>query len=82
LSNTSKPLSSHGQYIGLGIQIAASMVLPLIGGVWLDKKLNSSPWFTLAGALFGIISIFGIILKIALYANNNSNYNRKDKLPK
>jgi F0F1-type ATP synthase assembly protein I len=78
LAENPRPLASYGQYIGLGMQIAASMVLPLLAGVWLDNKLETSPWFTLGGALFGILSIFGIILKIALYANNPNKYSRRD----
>jgi F0F1-type ATP synthase assembly protein I len=78
---TAKPrnLASYGDYLGLGIQIAASMVLPLLGGAWLDNRFNTSPWFTLGGALFGIFSIFGIVLKIAFTANHKSPAHRKGK---
>ncbi|MCH8494070.1 MAG: AtpZ/AtpI family protein [Balneolales bacterium] len=72
-------LAPYGEYLGLGIQIAASMVLPLLAGLWLDSKLDSSPWFTLAGAVFGILSIFGIILKIAITANKRSDKERKKR---
>ncbi|MCC5926306.1 MAG: AtpZ/AtpI family protein [Bacteroidetes bacterium] len=75
-------LGQYGDYLGLGIQIAASMVMPLLLGVWLDKRYGSSPWFTLAGALFGIFSIFGIVLKIAFTANNQSSQRNKDRARK
>lgn len=71
-------LAGYGEYLGLGIQIAASMVLPLLGGVWLDARFETSPWFTLAGAIFGIFSIFGIVLKLA-YTSNTNPKRKKDK---
>lgn len=72
-------LAPYGEYLGLGIQIAASMVLPLLAGLWLDSRLDTSPWFTLSGAIFGILSIFGIILKIAITANKRSDKERKNR---
>ena len=71
-------LSAYSEYVGLGIQIAASMVVPLLGGLWLDGKLETSPWFTMAGAFFGIASIFVIIWKIAIIANRKSGSPKSD----
>lgn len=62
-------LTRYSEYLGLGIQIAASMVMPLLLGVWLDKKFELFPWLTIGGALFGIVSIFAIVFKIAYTAN-------------
>ncbi len=64
-------LPKYSEYLGLGIQIAASMVMPLLLGVWLDKKFELFPWLTLGGAIFGIVSIFAIIFKIAYMANSD-----------
>ncbi len=71
-------LSEYGEYLGLGIQIAASLLVPLLAGIWLDKKFDLFPWLTVVGALFGIVSIFAIIFKIAWVANQESE-NRKAK---
>lgn len=72
-------LSRYGEYLGLGIQIAATMVLPLAGGLWLDNRLDTGPWFTLAGALLGVFSVLGLIFKIALYANQRSAKEQEDR---
>jgi len=70
--NKMPSVARYGDYIGLGIQIAASMVLPLLGGIWLDGYLNTTPWFTLGGALLGILSVFVTIFKLAVTANKQS----------
>ena len=70
-------LAEYGEYLGLGIQIAASLLVPLLAGIWLDKKFDFFPWLTVAGALFGIVSIFAIIFKIAWLANEESEKKKK-----
>lgn len=44
---------SAGEYAGLGIQFAASIVLFLYLGQWLDRKLGTAPWLLLAGVFVG-----------------------------
>lgn len=38
---------------GLGIQFAASIVAFLLLGQWLDRKLGTGQWLTLAGVFVG-----------------------------
>ncbi|MFN2220032.1 MAG: AtpZ/AtpI family protein [Anaerolineae bacterium] len=33
-----------------------SLLLPLLGGIWLDKKLGTAPLFILIGAVLGILA--------------------------
>jgi ATP synthase protein I len=42
-----------GKLMGLGLQFAASILLFLFVGHWLDGKLGSSPWLLLLGAFVG-----------------------------
>lgn len=72
-------LAEYGEYLGLGIQIAASLLVPLLAGIWLDNKFDLFPWMTVAGALFGIVSIFAIIFKIAWMANEESEKKKARK---
>ncbi|MDN5325464.1 MAG: synthase protein [Moorella sp. (in: firmicutes)] len=37
-----------------GITLAAGTLLGFYGGNWLDRRLGTSPWLMLAGALLGI----------------------------
>ena len=44
--------------VSLGFELGFIIALPLIGfgfvGKWLDNRLNTAPWLTLAGILFAI----------------------------
>ena len=42
-----------GAYGGLGLQLAASILLFLYGGQWLDRRLGTAPWFVLIGVFVG-----------------------------
>lgn len=44
---------SAGQFAGVGIQFAASLVLFLLAGQWVDRKLGTSPVFVLVGVFVG-----------------------------
>ena len=41
------------QYAGLGIQLAAALVLSALGGQWLDRRLGTDGVFTIAAAFLG-----------------------------
>lgn len=80
--NRGQNLAQYSEYLGLGIQIAAVMVVPLLLGVWLDKKFDSSPWLTSIGALIGVVSIFAMIVKIAIIANQKTASEKRKKREK
>ena len=44
---------SLARYSGLGLQLAASVVVFMLAGRWLDGKLGTGQWLTLVGALVG-----------------------------
>ncbi len=41
---------------GIGIYLAAAVLLPLLGGVALDKVFNTAPVFVLLGLLVGLVA--------------------------
>ena len=43
-----------------------SLLLPLMGGIWLDKKLNTAPLFILIGATLGILAATVGVARMAL----------------
>jgi F0F1-type ATP synthase assembly protein I len=43
-----------------------SLVIPLLAGIWLDKKLSTAPLFTLIGAGLGILASTLGVARIAL----------------
>lgn len=54
------------------------MVLPGIGGYFVDKYLNTSVAFTIAGAIFGLLAGFVQIFKI-VDKTNQANKKPEDR---
>jgi len=44
--------------LGVGFFVAASIILGVVGGRWLDGRLNSEPLFLIIGLLLGIVVAF------------------------
>ncbi len=50
------------EFAGIGLQLGLTIVAFVFGGIWLDDRLHTSPWFvlvcTFAGAAGGFYSIY------------------------
>ena len=46
------------QLIGIGWYVAICIVLGVVGGVLLDRALDTSPWLTMLGLLLGLVTAF------------------------
>jgi len=55
------------------------MALPIIGGFWLDGKLNSEPWFLLLGIFLGVFSSIWTILKLSIETNMKDKQKKLDR---
>ena len=44
---------SGSEFAGVGLQFAVSIVLFALAGIWLDKRLGTSPWLVLVLVLGG-----------------------------
>ena len=53
------------QYLGLGAEIAASLLIPILLGYYLDKILGTSPWLILLGVLGAMIGFGFMIYRIS-----------------
>jgi F0F1-type ATP synthase assembly protein I len=42
--------------INLGWTMLFSLLIPLLAGIWLDRKLGTMPLFTLIGTVLGILA--------------------------
>lgn len=57
-----KTLKEVGPYMGLGLQLAATIVVMILIGDWLDKKFEHNLLFTLIFAFAGIgIGMYNLI---------------------
>jgi len=53
-----RPLREAAPYLGIGISFAASVLLGLGLGYWLDRRFGTAPWLFLVGAMFGLCAGF------------------------
>ena len=52
-SERQRVLREVGRYTGFGLAWALSVLIFLLGGYWLDQRLGTLPWLTIAGAFVG-----------------------------
>jgi len=59
-----KPLPDYARYSGLGLQMAAFIVLCTFAGRYLDKfELLKFPLFTVIGVMFGVFGAMYYMIK-------------------
>ena len=60
-------MTGAGQYAGAGFQFTAAVLGGVFAGIWLDKKLGTSPWLTIVlvflGAAIGFYSLYRNLMK-------------------
>ena len=61
------------QLVGVGWYVAVCIIGGLGVGLWLDRKLDMVPVFTLAGILLGTVVAFYGIYKLVLPLMTNSS---------
>jgi ATP synthase protein I len=47
----------------VGLELGISVVLGVLGGMWLDSEVGSSPWFMLFGMAIGLIAGFRSVMR-------------------
>lgn len=63
---------SYFKYAGLGLEIAVALSAPILGGYWADTKLDTTPYFLLAGILIGLSLIIGMFIRLSKDVNSKS----------
>ena len=62
-----------GPYIGLGTQLAASIILMFFLGRWLDQKFDLEPILTIVFSLFGGFAGIYNLIKSTIHINKKKN---------
>ena len=58
---------------GIGFAMATSVALGAFGGVWLDKRWGTEPWFTVIGFLLGAVGGFLEMLRVVALAGKGKD---------
>ena len=58
-------MRAAGPYLGLGLQIAVSMVFFVGLGLLVDRWLGTTPWGVIVGAAIGMVGIMALVLRVA-----------------
>lgn len=58
-------MRAAGPHLGLGVQIAGSMLLFVGIGLLVDQWLGTTPWGVLVGAALGMVGIVLLVMRIA-----------------
>jgi F0F1-type ATP synthase assembly protein I len=61
------------RYASIGFQIALSLVVYIVAGNWLDKRLGTDPWLTLVGALLGFVTMMFLIIRLAKHGDDHGD---------
>lgn len=67
-----------GPYIDLGMRLTVAMVAGVLGGLWLDKKIHTTPLFLILGFFLGSVTGFWSIYK-TIYGKNQKQRDREKK---
>lgn len=59
-------VQSVGPYLGLGLQLAATVVVMVFVGIWLDGKFSTTPYLTIVCSLLGIFAALYNFLKTVI----------------
>lgn len=57
---------NYGPYLGLGLQLAVTVVVMVFLGIWLDDKFGTKPWLTVTFSFLGIAAALYNFLKSVL----------------
>lgn len=58
-------LAQYGEYIALGAHIAASMLVPVLAGIYLDSRWHYAPLGLILGMLLGFGAMISIVIKLS-----------------
>jgi F0F1-type ATP synthase assembly protein I len=64
-----RSVRSMSDFLGIGVQIAASFAFFVFLGYWADTKLGTSPLLLLAGVLVGMVGMGLVLMKTVQKAN-------------
>jgi F0F1-type ATP synthase assembly protein I len=73
---------SGAEVAGAGFQFSAIVVVSVFAGIWLDKKLGTTPWLVTVtvflGAALGFFSLYRNLMKGQRLGDRRKGHERRD----
>jgi len=64
--------------VGVGFYIAGSILLGVVGGLWLDSKFNTTPILVIVGLLVGLaVAFWGVYQMLLPFLRNQKDKGNK-----
>ncbi len=64
--------------VGVGFYIAGSILLGVVGGLWLDSRFNTTPILVIVGLLVGLaVAFWGVYQMLLPFLRNQKNKGNK-----
>jgi ATP synthase protein I len=74
-----KAVPSGTEYAGAGLQFALAIVVFMFAGLWLDRKLGTSPWLLILCVFVGAAAGFYSIYRKLMTAQRRADAGRRDE---
>lgn len=72
-----KGLYTASKYMGLGFQIAGTIIVPVVIGIFIDKQLDTTPFGVIIGSLLGFVGLFAFIYKLAIELDKENDESKR-----
>ncbi|MBD3616019.1 MAG: AtpZ/AtpI family protein [Gracilimonas sp.] len=72
MSNNFLP-EKYAEYLGLGAEIAVSLIIPILTGYYLDEYFDTSPILILIGVLLAMIAFGFTVTRITKKLDQGNN---------
>ena len=73
---------SGARFAGAGFQFAALVIASAFAGIWLDRKVGTSPWLLIVtvflGAALGFYSMYRNLIKAQRLGDRRTHADRRD----
>jgi F0F1-type ATP synthase assembly protein I len=66
------------RYSSLGVELGATIALPTLLGLWIDRSFGTKPWFFLVGFLLGLAAGLTQFIRKSLSAVRDADRERRD----
>lgn len=58
------------RHLALGSELAGGVLVPVLIGLWLDSRFDSSPTYVLIGTFLGLAAVTASLIRVVKFRSN------------